>query len=230
MHPAHRIVADDDLIVMNGVLLAVDGATPGAALLGGLLGATLAVVAIPYLLTDRDSAPLRLLVSGCAAATGLSVGVLAVRFDGIELVAFGFLACVGIVLAAIDLVERRLPGRLVVPSYGVLGGLLTLDAVYAERWSNLLTALAAAVVVALAYLLVALVSRGGLGSGDVKFGGLLGMAMGWQGWSAVLAGTAISWLGAAAVLFALRCVGRRPGAMPMGPFLLAGALIALVLG
>jgi leader peptidase (prepilin peptidase)/N-methyltransferase len=104
-----------------------------------------------------------------------------------------------------------LPGRLVLPSYGVLGGLLAL-------------------VVARAYLLVALASRGGLGSGDVKFSGLLGMAMGWQGWSAVVTGTLVTWLGTAAVLLVLRILGRRPSAMPMGPFLLSGTLFALASG
>ncbi|OZM76589.1 prepilin peptidase [Pseudonocardia sp. MH-G8] len=217
--------------VEEAVPLASRG-TAGLALAGALLGGTLIAVTLPRLLVHRDSLPRRRLVIGCcaAAATGLSVGLLAMRFDGIELVAFGFLACVGVVLAAIDLVEHRLPGSLVVPSYGVLGGLLALEAVNTERWGNLVTALAAAILVALAYLLVALASSGGLGSGDVKFGGLLSMAMGWQGWSAVVTGTAVAWLGAAVVLLALRCVGRRPGAMPMGPLLLVGALVALVCG
>lgn len=199
-------------------------------LAGALLGGTLAATVIPRLLADRDSSPRARLVSGCATASGLSVGILAVRFDGIVLVAFTFLASVGVVLAAIDLVERRLPGRLVVPSYGVLGGLLTLEALRTERWGNLLTALAAGVVVTLAYLIVALASRGGLGSGDIKFGGLLGVAMGWQGWSTVVTGTAVAWTGAALVLLVARYAGRCPGEMPMGPFLLVGTLVALVVG
>lgn len=109
----------------------------GWALAGGLLGGTIAAAAIPRLLAHRDSAPRWRSVSGCAAAAGLATGILAVRFNGIELVAFGFLGCVGVVLAAIDLLERRMPGRLVIPSYGVLGGLLALDAVVTERWGNL---------------------------------------------------------------------------------------------
>ena len=224
-------------MVRSGSLVLAEEAVPllswgiaGWAFAGALLGGTIAAAAIPRLLVRRNSSARRRSVSGCAAAAGLAAGILAVRFDGIELVAFGFLACVGVVLAAIDLLERRLPGRLVVPSYAVLGGLLALDAVVTERWGNLLTALVAAVAVALAYLLAALASRGGLGSGDVRFGGLLGMALGWQGWPAVVTGTAVAWLGAAAVLFALRCFGCRPSAVPMGPFLLTGTLFALTSG
>lgn len=224
-------------VVGNGTLLLAEETAPlvswdaaGWALAGALLGGTLAAAAIPRLLAQHDPSPRWRSVSGCAAASGIAAGILAARFDGIELVAFGFLACVGVVLSATDLLERRLPGRLVVPSYGVLGGLLAFEAAGTERWGNILTAFAAAFVVVLAYLLVALASHGGLGSGDVKFGGLLSMAMGWQGWSTVVTGTAVAWLGAAAVLIALRCLGRRPGAMPMGPFLLLGTLVALVFG
>lgn len=208
----------------------VSWVTAGCAVAGALLGGTIATAAFPRLLAQPDPYPRWRLVGSCAAAAGLAVGILAVRFGGIELVAFGFLACVGVVLAAIDLVERRLPGRLAIPSYGVLGGLLALEAVRTERWANLFDALAAAAVVTLAYLVVALMSRGGLGSGDVKFGGLLGMAMGWQGWSAVAAGTAVAWLGAAAVLLVLHCLARRPATLPMGPFLLTGALTAIAFG
>jgi len=221
----------------NGSPVTVEGAVPfasystaGWALAGALLGATLAAAAIPRLLAHRSPFPRRWLVSGCAVATAVAVGILAMRFEGIELVAFGFLACVGVIATAIDLVEQRLPGRLVIPSYGVLGSLLAVEAIRHERWGNLVTTLAAAFAVAVVYLLVALASSGGLGSGDVKFGGLLAMAMGWQGWSAVVTGTAVAWVGAATVLLVVCCRGHRPGAIPMGPFLLVGALIALVSG
>lgn len=225
------MLGSGSFVIAGGAVPLVSWGAAGWALAGALLGGTLAAAAVPrLLLTHRDPSPRWRSVSGGAAATGLAVGILAVRFDGIERVAFGFLACVGVVLAAIDLVERRLPGRLIVPSYGVLGGMLTFEAVGSERWGHLLTALSAASVVALAYLVVALASRGGLGSGDVKFGGLLGMATGWQGWPAVVTGTVIAWLGAAAVLLVLRCLGRHLDSMPMGPFLLVGALVALASG
>jgi len=223
-------VGTDSIVAAAGAAPFAPWGTAGWTLVGALLGGLLAAVTIPRLLAHPEAVARRRLVSGCAAATGIAVGVLSVRFDGIELVAFGFLSCVGVVLAAIDLVERRLPGRLIVPSFGVLAGLLVLEAAGTGRWGNLLTALVAAFVVALAYLLVALASSGGLGSGDVRFGGLLGMATGWQGWSAVITGTVVAWTGAAAVLLVLHCLGRRPGAIPTGSFLLVGAMVALVTG
>ncbi len=154
--------------------------------------------------------------------------MLALRFDGMELLAFSLLACAGVVAVAIDGVEQRLPRQLVVPGLGVLGGLLFVEAAAAGRWENLGTALAAAGVIGLAYLAVALASNGGLGSGDVTFGALLGMAMGWMGWPVVLTGTAVAWTGAAASLLVLCYLGGRPRTIPMGPFLLGGAVIALL--
>lgn len=200
----------------------------GWGVVGAILGGSLAAVAVPRLLARPGPLQRRQSIGACAAAAGLSVGVLAVRFDGIELVAFGLLACVGVAVAAVDVIERRLPGRIVVPSYVVLGGLLAFEAVGDERWQDLVTALAAAATLVVAYLVVALASDGGLGSGDVKFGGLLGMAMGWQGWPAVVTGTAIAWAGAAAVLIVLRCRGHRIDSLSMGPLLLGGALVAVV--
>lgn len=199
-------------------------------LAGMFLGGAFAAAAVPRLLKDRDAPTRRGLVGACAVVTGLAVGALTLRFDGIELLAFGLLAGAGVVAAAIDVVEQRLPRQLVVPSFGVLAGLLAAEAATTGRWEGLVTALAAAAVVALAYLLVALASSGGLGSGDITFGALLGMAMGWQGPATVVTGTAIAWTGAAAVLLGLRCLGRRTAAIPMGPFLLGGALVALLSG
>jgi|GEM_PF-3764604 len=60
--------------------------------------------------------------------------------------------------------------------------------------------------------------------------GLLGMAMGWQGWPVVLAGTLLAWAAAAAMLIGSRAAGHPRGSMPMGPFLLGGAVLALALG
>ena len=211
---------------MPGVVTAVPWVTVGWAVAGVLLGGLLAGTAV----RRAPRHPGLRLEAGCAAATGLAFGILAARFDGVEQLAFSFLAWVGVALSAIDLVERRLPARLVLPSCGMLVGLLGVEAFTGNRLGDLLTAFAAAFVLALTYLAVALASNGGLGSGDVMFGGLLGVAMGWQGWSTVLTGSAVAWIMAAAVLLTLRWFGRRPDTLPMGPFLLTGALVAIASG
>ena len=200
-----------------------------ATVTGILVGGALAAVAHPRLLQGRDVPSRRGFVTASALGAGPAVGVLAHRFDGIELLAFGFLACVGVTAATIDVVERRLPRQLVVPSNDIRGGLLAVEAASTGRWTDLMTALVAAVVVALAYLLLALAPGGGLGAGDVTFGALLGMAMGWQGAATVLTGTAVAWTGAAPVLIGHPSLGPPPGSIPNGPLNLVGALGALLL-
>lgn len=74
-------------------------------------------------------------------------------------------------------------------------------------------------------LLVALLSRGGMGMGDVKLLALIGLALGWKG--ALLTLLLGSFAGTAAGLVLLlrrRSKLRQP--MPFGPFLMLGALIA----
>jgi leader peptidase (prepilin peptidase)/N-methyltransferase len=141
--------------------------------------------------------------------------------------AYLYLAAVGVALAVIDLDALRLPDAIVLPSYGVGGALLALAAGADGDWSAVPRAVAAGAVLAGFYLALAL--AGGMGYGDVKLAGLLGLYLGWLGWGAVLVGTFAAFaLGALAglVLLATRRAGRRT-AIPFGPHMLAGALLAL---
>jgi leader peptidase (prepilin peptidase)/N-methyltransferase len=70
-----------------------------------------------------------------------------------------------------------------------------------------------------------------MGFGDVKLAGLLGLYLGWLGWSPVLVGTFTGFLlgGVAGMALLLaRRADRRTG-IPFGPAMLAGALLALFL-
>jgi leader peptidase (prepilin peptidase)/N-methyltransferase len=69
----------------------------------------------------------------------------------------------------------------------------------------------------------------GMGYGDVKLAGLLGLYLGWLGWGPVLVGTFTGFLLGGLVGVALlvtRRAGRRT-AIPFGPFMLGGAMLAL---
>ncbi|WP_018503019.1 prepilin peptidase [Parafrankia discariae] len=147
-----------------------------------------------------------------------------------RLPAYLYLTVVGVVLAAVDLRVHRLPDVIVLPSYPVLVGLLAVPALAEgapDRWPR---ALLAGAVAWLLYAGLRLLPGAGLGRGDVKLAGLLGVATGWLGWSAVavwlVATTMISGV-VVLVLLALRRVSRRDP-IAYGPFLLAGALIAVL--
>jgi leader peptidase (prepilin peptidase)/N-methyltransferase len=69
----------------------------------------------------------------------------------------------------------------------------------------------------------------GLGYGDVRLSGVLGLALGWVGWAELLLGI---WSGLllGGILGGLLSLVTRRRDYPFGPFMLAGALLGVVLG
>jgi leader peptidase (prepilin peptidase)/N-methyltransferase len=163
--------------------------------------------------------------------TGAVLALLLGRFGGgIQAVPFVFLGTLGVVLAAIDVSVQRLPDRLVLPAFPLLISLLALAAAAGHDGGGLLRALLGGLALGAGFLLLALVRPGQLGGGDVKVAGLAGLALGWLGWPAVSAAALLGFSLSAVVslgLLAARRVSLR-GAVCFGPFLLGGALMAVL--
>jgi leader peptidase (prepilin peptidase) / N-methyltransferase len=126
---------------------------------------------------------------------------------------------------------HRLPDRVVFPSIAVVAAAVLLDAVVLGTWDEALRALLAGIAAFGCAAVVGLVSPRGLGFGDVKLLGLLGLLLGWFGWSVLLLGVLLGLLVGALVslaLIALRRAGLR-SEIALGPSLLAGAALALAL-
>jgi leader peptidase (prepilin peptidase)/N-methyltransferase len=149
-----------------------------------------------------------------------------------QLPAYLYFASVGLALAVIDLDTKRLPNALTLPSYVVLGLLLLLPAVAEPDWGAYLTAWLGALALFAFYFLLAVIYTSGMGFGDVKLAGVLGLVLGWLGWSVVLVGGFLGFLLGAVVGGALMLVRRagRKSKIPFGPFMLAGALLAVLWG
>jgi leader peptidase (prepilin peptidase)/N-methyltransferase len=162
--------------------------------------------------------------------TGLLLALVVLRFGlGPELPAFLLLAVVAVLLAVVDLQHHLLPDRVVLPGVVLGTALLAVAAAAEPAWSALLRAVLGAAALFLVFLVLALVSPGGLGMGDVKLAALLGLYLGWVGWSAVLLGGLLAFAVqalVALVLLAARRVGRR-GDLPFGPAMLLGAALAM---
>lgn len=134
-----------------------------------------------------------------------------------------FLVVVLVLVSRTDLERRVIPNRIVIPSW--LAVLAANTALHPQRWAEWLLASLGA---GFAFFVLARLYRGGLGMGDVKLVLLLGAALGSQVLPALMIGTA-----GAAVLSALILVrhglSARKQTIPLGPFLAAGALVALLL-
>jgi leader peptidase (prepilin peptidase)/N-methyltransferase len=143
--------------------------------------------------------------------------------------AYLYLASVAVALAMIDLDVYRLPDAIVLPSY-VVGAVLLVPAVAVNGdWWSAGRGLIAMAALWLFYFAIALLYPGGMGFGDVKLAGLLGLYLGWLGWSPVLVGTFAGFLLgglAGAALLLTRRAGRK-SAIPFGPAMLAGAMLAV---
>jgi len=162
--------------------------------------------------------------------TGLLFVAVAARFHATAaLPAYLYLAAVAVALAVIDLRVWRLPDAIVLPSYGVGAVLLGAAAIARTDWWAAGRGLIAMAVLFGVYLLIALARPGGMGLGDVKLAGLLGLYLGFLGWSPLwvgaFAGFLLGGLAGAALLLTRRT--DRRGAIPFGPFMLAGALVAV---
>lgn len=135
-----------------------------------------------------------------------------------------FFCAVLVVLSIIDLEERRLPNVIVLPSFAlVLAAHLVLYPDRAVEWT--IAAVGAAVFLFLPTLLM----PGAMGMGDFKLALLLGAMLGWAVATAILVASLAGAIAAVGVLL-VRGSGARKQAIPFGPFLALGGIVALFMG
>ncbi|MBT8161206.1 MULTISPECIES: A24 family peptidase [Arthrobacter] len=141
-------------------------------------------------------------------------------------------------LTVIDVRHHLLPNRIVFPSYAIAGVLL-LGAAIAAGTSDggasflgvpYLGIVAGGAVLWVFYFILRLVYPPGMGFGDVKLAGVLGLYLGYLGWAHVFVGTFAAFLFGGlwglAVLVSRR--GTLKSSIPFGPFMLAGAAAAML--
>ncbi|MGH3081487.1 MAG: prepilin peptidase [Gaiellaceae bacterium] len=170
----------------------------------------------------RQLATPRNAVAAAVAVPLIGLAVLRFGLGGRFAVAAFVIATLSL-LAVIDVTDRRIPNRIVLPAAGVV-----LAAQIALAPDRTLEWILAAAASALVLLLPLLVSPSGVGMGDVKLMLLLGAALG----SAVATALIIGSLAAAAyagLLLVRNGAAARRMAFPLGPFLAIGGVFALLL-
>ena len=136
-----------------------------------------------------------------------------------------------VALTAIDLDVHRLPNAIQLPAYPILTALLAACSLATGDWGALLRAVLAGAALFALFLVLALVApRGGLGYGDVKLAGLLGLLLGWLGWPHVVLGAFGTFLLGGVVGVALLVSRRatRESEFAYGPVMLGSAWATVV--
>lgn len=134
----------------------------------------------------------------------------------------------GVLLAAVDIALRRLPTPVVSVAALAVGVVLAGEAAITGRVRMLVTATLAAAALGGLYLALVIVAGSGMGLGDVRLAALLGAALGAISWPAVFLGGLLPFVLAVPEALA-RMALRRAHSIAFGPYLVAGALIAVVL-
>lgn len=179
------------------------------------------------------------------ASTGVLFTAVVVRFlpqDGapgaviagqtVLLVALLFVMAVSVALALIDIDTHTLPNRIVLPMYPVLVLLLAASSALTGDWGAMLRGLLGLVILGGVYLVLAIAAPRGMGFGDVKLAGALGLLLAYLGWGPLAVGAFGAFLLGGTfgiVLLLTRRAGRSTG-IPFGPWMLLGAWVGAFSG
>jgi leader peptidase (prepilin peptidase)/N-methyltransferase len=142
---------------------------------------------------------------------------------------FGWLL---LVVAVIDLRTRRIPNRLTYPLTPALIVLLVVAGLLEGTPGAAVRALLGGLVAFLVLLVLALINPRGMGMGDVKLAGFIGLGLGYLSWGHVWLGLFTGFFGGGVIAGGLVLLGRRSRKdhIPFGPWLAVGALVALLAG
>jgi leader peptidase (prepilin peptidase)/N-methyltransferase len=167
------------------------------------------------------------------AATAALFVLFGVRF-GLHAVlpAYLYLAAVGVALTMIDIDVQRLPDVITLPSYPVGLVLLGVAAVVDHSADSFVRALIGMAALFAFYALVWFIYPAGMGLGDVKLAGVLGLYLAWLGWGQLVVGAFAAFAVGAVVSVAIVAIagGGRKTKVPFGPFMLIGVLIGIYAG
>ncbi|NKZ03923.1 prepilin peptidase [Actinomadura latina] len=193
---------------------------------GFVAGLLSAPMAAPYVgdVPRRRRIVMGLVTAALCAVLGWRVGTEPV------LPALVYLATVGALLGFIDVQVKRLPDRFTLPSYAIVAALLAAAVPFTDgglrRFEHALIGMAALFAL---YFLQAFLVPSGIGMGDVKLSGVLGLCLGWFGRDAWVLGLLATYLLGGLVAVGIMIVRRtRKGEFPFGPYMLAGALISVL--
>lgn len=218
--------------IVGALLTPLVAPAPGGGLVGGgaraprrsiariaMAGAVVAAGGCLLPRAERSAAP-----AGILGVTGPALMPV--------VLAYLLLAAVGVALAVIDLDTHRLPNALVLPGYVVLPVLLGAAVLLGAPADALPRAAFGGAALFAFYAMLRGIRAGAMGGGDVKLAGVLGIALGFAGWDALIVGSLAAFLLGGTAGIALLVAGRAHArtALPFGPWMISGAWGGLIAG
>jgi leader peptidase (prepilin peptidase)/N-methyltransferase len=178
--------------------------------------------------TLADLGATRLIAATCSLGAVIEAAM-AWRFGwSAELPAYLAFGAVAATVTMTDLAARRIPNRIIGPAYVVGPALLAAASAETGSWWPLGRAACGAVVLAGFYLALGLAFPAGMGLGDVKWAGVIGLYLGYLGWITLPTATLVAFAAAAVFVVGARAAGRGQLVLPMAPFMTAGAVVAVL--
>ncbi|MCI0140203.1 A24 family peptidase [Arthrobacter bambusae] len=199
----------------------------------GLLTSPLAEVLIARSLPRLGGLPSYTVRITTAVVTAALFALMTVRFGlSPALPAYLLLGVLAVQLSRLDVAHHLLPNPLVLILLSAGLVLLTTSSVLVPDWPALLRAAVGGGILFLGYLILGLISPGGLGMGDVKLAAPLGMYLGYLGWTQLFYGGLLGFVvgGVMTVLLLLLKRGAKPTEVPHGPAMFAAAIGVVLLG
>jgi leader peptidase (prepilin peptidase)/N-methyltransferase len=171
--------------------------------------------------------------SSVAALCGVLIGW---RLDiGWALVAWLVFLPVALALGTIDARTKLLPSHLLKPTYLVIVPLVYLPLLIGQDWAGVKRTTLAWLIYGGVFFLLWLIYPRGMGYGDVRLSGLIGVLVGVVGWAELIVTFYATFLLGPILMVVIggllsRSFSIRGKQLPFGPFMLLGALIGLTSG
>ncbi len=148
---------------------------------------------------------------------------------GEALPAYLYFAAIGVALTMIDIDHKRLPNKIIFPSYIVVAALLAIASAATGDWHALAHAGIGGAGLYMFYFVLAFAYPAGMGFGDVKLALILGGVLAYLSWKAFAVGAfggfLLGALGGIALMAARR--GTRKSEIPFGPYMILATVIAI---
>lgn len=167
-----------------------------------------------------------------ATAAVLAVGATLTIGERPALLLYVYLGAVLLPLLVCDMRLHRLPTCFIAPAYPAAAVAFLADAVVTGEWSRLVHAVLGCAVLGGVYLVLCAMPGGLMGLGDVRLAGVLGAALAWISWEALLIGAlgafVLSFLVGLPQLLLRRT--RLQSRVAFGPYMLIASVLAVAAG